>query len=293
MVATLLIAIVLTSCKSGGKTATFDAAQANTTTSATIVENGGTTVDGEPIIDDGDISIDGSSPVAKPVGGTTSVLPKTATTLRPADLVKPTGTTVVETTPGTDSLSMPKAGRYVFRDTTTGPDHEADFHYDISVNGPVVRLQQSELATTGPGSYYEETHTGDGLFLTNSVITGGSCMWSPPAASLPQSVIDGGTASTVSHCATKVGGKDYAFDLTVDLAFKRIRTVSINGTEYRCVDVTRRRVLKAGTLTETVDATDTYAFKLGLRIEVTEKVNRKDGQDAKTYTHKSVLTALP
>jgi hypothetical protein len=279
--AAIVIAAALASCKSGDKLSNLGTApsRSTTTTTSTTIANGGTAADG--------------SPLTSSAGGTTTI-PKTATTLTPANLVKETGTTAVTTKPNTDHLALPKAGDYTFRDTKTdsnGTDAE-DAQYAITVEGQTVRTERSGLSAAGR-SYFEETHRADGLFLTRSVLSGGSCAWSPAAASLPQSVIDGGNASTDSTCSTKIGTASYTFKLSVDLSFKRLRTVVIGGTEYRCIDITRHRVLTNDDGTETVDAVDTYAFKLGLRIEVSEQVVAKSGDKTSTHTHKAILTALP
>lgn len=268
------MAAALASCKSGDdKVATFGSSTTRSTDTTEMTVPGAT-----------------SSTSASGIN-------KTTTSLTPATLVKETGTTALSTKPNTDHLSLPRPGSYAYRDTVSGGNHpgESDTHFDISVNGQVVRVQQSQVLTTGGATYYEETHRGDGLFLTNSVIASNNCAWSPPAASLPQAVVDGGTASTKSACSVNIGGTPYNFDLAIDLAFKRLRTVSIAGKEYRCIDVTRRRVFTNSEGTETVDATDTYAFALGLRIATDEHVvaESADKKQRNDFNHKTLLTALP
>jgi hypothetical protein len=272
--ASVLIAAALASCKSGSdKVATFGPSTTRST-------------------DTTEVTLPGAASSTSRSG-----INKTTTSLNPATLVKETGTTALSTKPNTDHLAMPRPGRYAYRDTVSGGNHpgESDMHFDISVNGQVVRVQQSQVLTNGGATYYEETHRSDGLFLTNSVIAGNSCAWSPPAASLPQAVIDGGTASTKSVCSVKLGAPTYNFNLAIDLAFKRLRTVSIGGKEYRCIDITRRRVFTNSEGTETVDATDTYAFALGLRIATDEHVvaESADKRQRNDFNHKTLLTALP
>ena len=273
------MAAALASCKGGdGKVSTFGSSTTRSTTTTTEATDA-TTPDGSPVT----------------VPGATTTIKKTSTSLPPATLVKETGTTAVSTKPNTDHLALPKSGAYTFRDSVTGGSHpdESDRHFDISVNGQVVRMQQTQVASSGPASYYEETHRADGLFLTNSVISGSSCVWSPAAASLPQVVIDGGSLSTKSKCSAKVGATTYNFDLAIDVSFKRLRTVVIGGTEHRCIDITRRRVFTNAEGTETVDATDTYAFDLGIRIATDEHVVAKSSTDSNEFNHKTVLTSLP
>ncbi len=260
------MAAALASCKGGDKVSTLGSSTTRSTNTTTADSAGDSTP------------------------GASTTVKKTPTTL-----LKQTGTTAVSTKPNTDHLALPKSGEYTFRDTTSGGTNpgERDTHFNFTVNGQVVRVQQSQVGTLRPASYYEDTHRGDGLFLTTSVIAGSSCAWSPAAASLPQSVIDGGTARTDSKCSAKIGAATYNFDLSIDLAFKRLRTVTIGSTEYRCIDITRRRVFTNADGTETVDSTDTYAFNLGMRISVDEHVVAKSGSTTSDFRHKAVLTALP
>ncbi|MEY2397148.1 MAG: hypothetical protein QOJ00_322 [Actinomycetota bacterium] len=268
VMAVALIAVALASCKAGGKSSGLNA-HTSADTSTTL-----------------------STDAASASGGATST---TASGGAPATVAGATDTTAITTKPDTDHLALPKPGDYTFRDSKSAGEGagDRDTHFNLSVRGQVVRVQQTEIASTGPASYYEETHRREGLYLTNTVISGNSCAWFPSAASLPQSVIDGGKDTTKSTCSAQIGDTTYHFSLEINLAFKQLRTVVIAGTAYRCIDVTRHRVFTNADGSETVDATDTYAFKLGVRVATDEHVLAKSGTRSSDYLHRVVLTALP
>jgi hypothetical protein len=196
---------------------------------------------------------------------------------------------------GPNQLAMPKPGDYTFHDVVTrdGKDTVGDVKYALTTHGNTVRTQQKDAKGSAASAYFEEDHRPDGLFVTRSVLSTGSCEWSPPSPSLPQVVIDGGKASAHSTCSLRVNGKSFTFDLSIDLAFKAARECVIQGINSRCVDVTRHRVLKSGDAVETVDAMDTFALNLGLRVDVSETVSTQDRSSSEQHTHRATLTDLP
>lgn len=207
----------------------------------------------------------------------------------PAPALATTGTTSRAARP-TDALALPAPGDYRFRETITQDDGSPgrDGQVAFTVSSPAaqtVRVQQP-----GPAqSYYEERHDDDGLWLTASALEFGVCRWSPKSASLPRSVIAGGTVTTTSTC--EVDG--LALRLETRVEFKAIRDVVIAGRTYRGIDVARRRELRNAESTIRSQAIDTYVFALGLRVATAEHSVTTDDQGSRGTTRNLVLVSLP
>lgn len=242
----------------------------------------------------GDGEID-QSDVASPVGGNTNSGGNgtTVTTL------PTTGTTSVTAKPNVNRLQIPKTGVYTFRESLVqddgGSGYEDDVLYRYAGDGQkTVRIQRSDASgTVLAEDYYAETYDTDGLYLVDSALYGDPCAWSPKAASLPQSVIDGGKVTTKSSCSTTINNQPATFELEVTIGFKRLKTIVFDGKDYLAIDVSRHRVLTHGNETITSDAIDTYAFALGIRVATSDHSISEDGKRVRASTRNLVLVKLP
>jgi hypothetical protein len=204
-----------------------------------------------------------------------------------------------ETSPTTlaaaaDALGFPRAGTYAFHDRITPDDGSAktdkDTYFTLSTNGTAVRVRESDkTGSTRSAAFYDERHDDDGLWLVASATSGGTCEWKPKVASLPLRVVEGGSVTTTSTCATDAT----TLTMTTTVTFKALRTVAVNGQALRCIDVTRHRVLSDPSATVTSDATDTFSFALGIRIGTVEHTVTKAANATTGFTRNLVLVSPP
>jgi hypothetical protein len=205
-----------------------------------------------------------------------------------------TGTTTKKPAP-TDALGIPANGVYTFHETlvrddgSEGADRDLGFTYSRSAPTVVRVTENNPDGAPRTGSYYEERHDDDGLWLATSAVSDGVCRWEPKSALLSRAVIEGGSTTTEASC--KAG--ETTLRLTTTVAFRSVRQVTIGGKEYRCIDVTRNRVLTDGTTKITSQAVDTYSFELGMRVATSEHATTEAEESVTGYTRTLILVSLP
>jgi hypothetical protein len=247
--------------------------------------------------DGADVTLPDGAPVTTPdVKGAQpgSAAPTTSTT---AGYVQ-TGGPVTFTAPDNPpALAFPKLGVYRFSETITPDDGGASSSstIDFTLSSPDQHEQVRWQAANASDSYVE-SHSDEGLWLTESTLTGGdACAWKPRSPELPKSVIDkvGKSVTVESTCTTKVNGEDAEFTLRSTVKSIDYEDLVIGGKSYRCIKVARDRVLKQGS-TEIISTThDWYAFDLGIRVKAVDHTVSRSEDEERSQSRELSLVSMP
>ena len=303
-VSLLLAATALSSCKGDAHLTTFelspDAGSAAGYRPGTPI----TLRDGTPV------TRPGGAPVTTPKidrrggGNTESATEVTRSISSPTsrggstNTLATTGTTSLAASPGSYHLTLPVSGTYTYAETVTpddgGSPRTRDVRFFLDVQSQRTLKWQEVKADGSPASsdYYAERFTSGDLTLLVSAPGGKPCIWDPFAVSVLQSTIDGGTKTTSSTCNPAGKKFDNPPKLVSTVGFRRIRTVVIAGKSYKCVDVSRHRVLTVAGVKSTSDAVDTYAFDLGVRVATSDHTTTTKANSTSAATRDLALKSF-
>jgi len=195
------------------------------------------------------------------------------------------------------ALAFPVLGKYSFRETITPDDGGAPSTSDLefTLSSPDAHEQVRWQEASASDSYIE-SHSDGGLWLTQSTLTGAdACDWKPRSPELPKAVIDkiGASVTTDSACTTKLNGEDAEFSLHATVKSIDYEDLVIGGTTYKCIKVSRDRVLTQGSTKLTSTTHEWYAFDLGIRVKVLDHTVSRNDKEERAQSRDLVLTARP